>query len=78
MDHFTYQSGELYCESLPVAEIAREFATPCFVYSKATLVDHYARFAEAFAPLDPLICYSIKSCSNLAICRTLAECGAGS
>ena len=77
MDHFTYKSGELYCESLPVAEIAREFATPCFVYSKATLVDHYTRFVEAFAPLDPLICYSIKSCSNLAICRTLAECGAG-
>ena len=77
MDHFTYQSGELYCESLAVADIAREFATPCFVYSKATLVDHYTRLAEAFSPLNPLICYSIKSCSNLAICRTLAECGAG-
>ncbi len=77
MDHFNYQSGQLHCESLLVSEIAREFGTPCFVYSKATLVNHYTRLAEAFAPLDPLICYSIKSCSNLTICRTLAECGAG-
>ena len=77
MDHFNYQSGQLHCESLLVAEIAREFGTPCFVYSRATLIDHYTRLAEAFAPLEPLICYSIKSCSNLSICRTLAECGAG-
>ena len=77
MDHFNYQSGQLYCESLLASDMAAEFATPCFVYSKATLVDHYTRLAEAFAPLDPLICYSIKSCSNLTICRTLAACGAG-
>ena len=77
MDHFNYQSGQLCCESLLASDIAGEFDTPCFVYSKATLVDHYTRLAEAFAPLDPLICFSIKSCSNLTICRTLAECGAG-
>ncbi len=77
MDHFNYQSGRLFCESLPVSAIADAAGTPCYVYSKATLVEHYQRLTQAFAPLDPLICYSIKSCSNLSICRTLAACGAG-
>lgn len=77
MDHFNYQSGRLFCESLPVSAIADAVGTPCYVYSKATLVEHYQRLTHAFAPLDPLICFSIKSCSNLSICRTLAACGAG-
>ena len=77
MDHFTYQEGELHCEALPVAAVAEAVGTPCYVYSRATLVGHYGRLAEAFAPLEPLICYSIKSCSNLAVCGVLAECGAG-
>jgi diaminopimelate decarboxylase len=77
VDHFAYRQGELYCEDVPVARLADAAATPCYVYSRATLRDHYRRLAEAFAPLDPLICYAIKSCSNLSVCRTLAECGAG-
>ena len=77
MDHFTYVDGRLRCEGVLVEAIAEAAGTPCYVYSRATLEDHYRRLAEAFAPLDPLICYSIKSCSNLAVCRVLAECGAG-
>jgi diaminopimelate decarboxylase len=57
--------------------LADAAGTPCYVYSRATLRDHYRRLAEAFAPLEPLICYAIKSCSNLSVCRTLAELGAG-
>jgi len=60
-----------------MSQIAEQFDTPCYVYSKATLVEHYTRLAAAFAPLDPLLCYSIKSCSNISICKTLAACGAG-
>jgi diaminopimelate decarboxylase len=77
MDHFNYHDGTLHCESLPVDVIARRAGTPCYVYSQQTLLDHYDRLAAAFAPLDPMICYSIKSCSNLSICRMLAERGAG-
>jgi len=77
MDHFQYRSGRLFCEQVPAAAIADAAGTPCYVYSRTTLIDHYDRLAAAFAPLDPLICYSIKSCSNLAVCRTLAERGAG-
>jgi diaminopimelate decarboxylase len=77
VDHFAYSNGELYCENVRVAEVAGAAGTPCYVYSAATLRDHYRRLAEAFAPLDPLICFAVKSCSNLSVCRTLAECGAG-
>ncbi len=77
MDHFAFRDGELYCEQVPVAAIAEQAGTPTFVYSAATFRDHYARIAEAFAELDPIICYSIKSCQNLHIVRLLVECGAG-
>lgn len=81
MDHFVYRpQGErvsLHCERLPAEEIARLVGTPCYVYSKATLVEHFDRLTAAFAPLKPLVCYSIKSCGNLSICRLLGERGAG-
>lgn len=77
MDHFHYTSGVLHAEQVAVEAIADAVGTPCYVYSRQTLVDHYTRFAEAFRSLNPLICYSIKSCSNLSICRLLGELGAG-
>ena len=76
MDSFAYQP-DLHCEKLPLTDIAAEFGTPTYVYSRATLEGHYDRIAAAFAPLDPLICYSIKSCPNVNICRVLAERGSG-
>jgi diaminopimelate decarboxylase len=77
VDHFQYRDGELHCENAPAENVARAAGTPCYVYSRATLIDHYDRLVAAFAPLSPLICYSIKSCANLAVCRILAERGAG-
>ncbi|TVQ55495.1 MAG: diaminopimelate decarboxylase [Phycisphaerales bacterium] len=77
MDAFTYRQNELYCEDLPAEAIAEAVGTPCYVYSRRTITDHYDRLREAFAALDPLICYSIKSCGNISICRLLAERGAG-
>jgi diaminopimelate decarboxylase len=81
MDHFNYRPlGDrvsLSCEQLPAEEIARLVGTPCYVYSKATLVDHFERLSLAFAALRPLICYSVKSCGNLSICRLLGGLGAG-
>jgi diaminopimelate decarboxylase len=77
MDHFHYVNGVLHCESVPVHDVAAKVGTPCYLYSRQTLFDHYDRLIAAFAPLNPLVCYSIKSCSNLSICRLLAERGAG-
>lgn len=77
MDYFTYKRSELFCEDVAAHEIATAAGTPCYVYSQATIVDHYDRLAAAFAALIPLICFSIKSCSNINICRMLVQRGAG-
>jgi diaminopimelate decarboxylase len=77
MDFFNYQNGELYCEGVPAEKIARDVGTPAYVYSKATFLHHYHQMADAFAPLKATICYSIKSCGNIHICRFLAGQGCG-
>ena len=53
MDHFVFNHGQLFAEDVPVAHIAADVGTPAYVYSKATLVIHYRRIAEAFAALKP-------------------------
>ncbi len=60
-----------------MSAIADSVGTPCYVYSRATILHHYDRLADAFSSLNPLICYSIKSCSNLAIIKLLKDRGAG-
>ncbi len=77
MDSFHYRDGQLFAEDVSLTALAHDVGTPVYVYSKATLLGHYDRLVEAFAPLRPLICYSIKSSSNLALCRALVERGAG-
>jgi diaminopimelate decarboxylase len=77
MDFFNYKNGELYCEDVPAEKIARDVGTPAYVYSKATFLHHYRQIADAFSPLKATICYSIKSCGNIHICRFLAEQGCG-
>jgi diaminopimelate decarboxylase len=77
MDHFNYENGELHCEGVPASKIAAEVGTPVFVYSKATLLHHYRQVADAFGPLKPTVCYSIKSCGNLHICKVLVDAGCG-
>jgi diaminopimelate decarboxylase len=77
MDFFKYKNGELYCEDVPAEKIAREVGTACFVYSKATFLHHYRQLANAFAPLNATICYSVKSCGNLNILKMLAAEGSG-
>jgi diaminopimelate decarboxylase len=77
MDHFTYRDGQLHCEDIPAEHLARDFGTPVYVYSKATLVHHYRQIASAFAEINPTICFSIKSCGNINICKILAAEGCG-
>lgn len=77
MDFFNYKNGELYCEDVPATRLADEFGTPLYVYSKATFLHHYRQIATAFAPLNPTICYSIKSCGNINICKFLVHEGCG-
>jgi len=77
MDRFEYREGGLWCEDAAVADLARRFGTPLYVYSAGTLRDHYRKLARAFAVLKPLICFSVKVCSNIHILRLLAEEGSG-
>ena len=77
MDLFEYRQGRLHAEDVPVADLARDFGTPLYVYSAGTFRRHYRRLAEAFAPLEPMICYSVKVCSNIHILAMLAEEGCG-
>jgi diaminopimelate decarboxylase len=77
MDHFNYRNGELYCEDVPAERIAREVGPPAYVYSRASLLHHYKQLADAFAPLRATICYSVKSCGNVNICKLLAKQGCG-
>ena len=75
MDFFRYRKGELHCEGVAVRELAERYGTPLYIYSAQTIRDHYLKLRRAFP--SALICYSIKSNSNIAICRLLRELGAG-
>ena len=75
MHHFHYKKNELYCEDVPLAKIAAEVSTPCYVYSHATLTRHYQVFDKAFESLPHLICFAMKANSNIAVLRTFVKNG---
>lgn len=77
MDHFLYRDGILHAEDVPLTEIVAAVGTPVYVYSTATLTRHFRLFEEALSPLPHLVCYAMKSNSNLAVVRTLGNLGAG-
>ena len=77
MDHFNDRDGLLHAEEVPLTEIAERFGTPCYVYSRATLERHWRAFDRAFRDHPHLICFSVKSNSNLAVLNVLARLGSG-
>jgi len=76
-EFFPYRGGELHAEDVPIEQIAAAVGTPFYLYSAAGLAALYHRFAEAFAPAKPLVCYAVKANSNLAVLRLFARLGAG-
>ena len=77
MDHFLYRDGTLHAEDVALTDIAATVGTPFYCYSAATLTRHYKLFSEALAPLPHLVCFAIKSLSNIAILKLLGDLGAG-
>jgi diaminopimelate decarboxylase len=77
MHHFQSRNDELYCEEVPVLEIARDVGTPFYLYSHATLKQHFKAFDGAFQGIKHLTCFSMKSNSSLAILRLFAHEGGG-
>ncbi len=77
MHDFRYVGGQLFCEGVRLESLARKFGTPLFVYSQRTLTEHFRKLDEALAGTDHLICFAVKSNSNLSVLHTLAHLGSG-
>jgi len=77
MHHFTYREDQLYCEDVPVQNIAAEIGTPFYLYSHATLTRHLKVFNEVFEGIEKLVCFSAKANTNLAILKLFATAGCG-
>lgn len=77
MHHFNYKNNELYCENVPIFSIAESVGTPFYVYSYATLKQHFDAFDGAFSDVKHLTCYSMKSNSNKALLALFAGRGGG-
>ncbi|MGA2691041.1 MAG: diaminopimelate decarboxylase [Opitutaceae bacterium] len=75
MHHFRYAGQNLHCESVDLAEVARLYGTPTYVYSAATISDNYTRIAASMKGLDVRVCYAVKANGNLAVLRHLANLG---
>ena len=77
MHDFHYAGKKLCCEQVPVEELVEKFGTPLYVYSEHTLRDHFERLNQALGGVDHLVCFAVKSNSNLAVLRVLAKLGSG-
>ncbi|GGI54819.1 diaminopimelate decarboxylase [Oxalicibacterium solurbis] len=82
MPHFSYQHGELHAENVPLTQIAHQFGTPTYVYSKAALVENFRSYSDACKKHGrgddgALVCYSVKSNSNIAVLNLLGKLGSG-
>jgi diaminopimelate decarboxylase len=77
MHEFKYINNHLYCEKVKIKDLVVKFGTPLYVYSYHTLISHYLKLKDAFGEIGPLICYSVKANSNLALLKALVDKGAG-
>ncbi len=77
MEHFSYRSGQLYCENVAVEKLVREYGTPLYVYSRGAVEERFQVVRKAFGDLSPLLAFSVKSCSSLGILKVLRDLGAG-
>ena len=77
MDFFQYKNNQLMAENLPVKQLAEQFGTPLYVYSRATLERHWHAFNNAFGEHPHLVCFAVKSNPNIAILNVMARLGSG-
>ena len=77
MNHFTYKNQQLFAEEVAVAEIAEAYGTPLYIYSRATLERHWHAFNDALGSHPHLICFAVKSNSNIALLNIMARLGSG-
>ena len=77
MNPTSYQHGQLHIEQTAVAELAKQFGTPFYAYSKGALEQAFLAYRDSLTEIEALVCYAVKANSNLAVLQTLARLGAG-
>ncbi|QIM61992.1 diaminopimelate decarboxylase [Pasteurellaceae bacterium Orientalotternb1] len=77
MDHFNYKNQQLFAEDVAIADIIAQYGTPAYIYSRATLERHWHAFNNAFGNHPHLICFAVKSNSNIALLNVMARLGSG-
>ncbi|MDH4293497.1 MAG: diaminopimelate decarboxylase, partial [Betaproteobacteria bacterium] len=77
MSAFAYRDGVLHAEDVPLARIAAQYGTPCYVYSRAELTRAWREFDSAFAGRNHLLCYAVKANPSLGVLDVFARLGSG-
>ena len=77
MDHFDFRHGQLHAEDIAVSKLAEQYGTPCYIYSRSTIEQHWNAFDSAFKNVRHSICYAVKANSNLAVLNIMARMGSG-
>jgi len=77
MHYFHYKAGKLFCENVAVESLVKKHGSPLYIYSQRTLTEHFRKLDQALSPVDHLICFAMKSNSNMAVMNTLAGLGGG-
>lgn len=77
MNHFEYKNQQLFAEDVAITDIIAEHGTPAYIYSRATLERHWHAFDNAFGSHPHLICFAVKSNSNIALLNVMAKLGSG-
>lgn len=74
---FHYQNHQLFAENVSVSQLAKQYGTPLYIYSRSEFIKRWREFDQAFGSQPHLVCYAVKSNSNLAVLQSLAKQGAG-
>ncbi len=77
MTAFHYENDQLFAEAVPLSQIAEQYGTPCYVYSKAELESAFIAYQDALSDISAMVCYAVKANASLAVLQTLARLGAG-
>lgn len=77
MHYFKYVGNKFYCEGVSVESLVKKYGSPLYVYSQRTVAEHFRKLDEAMAPVEHLICFAMKSNSNMGVLRTIADLGGG-
>ncbi|WGE81182.1 diaminopimelate decarboxylase [Actinobacillus equuli subsp. haemolyticus] len=77
MNHFDYKNQQLFAEDVSVSDIINQYGTPAYIYSRATLERHWHAFDKALGSHLHLICFAVKSNSNIALLNVMARLGSG-